>query len=260
MHDPSGEIGTDPAATTAAEAERLASELGLALTTVREHLALLPPEYAASVSPRSVVRHAGMAAERPEDGDVQTRMTPEEDAAGYVLDVVAVDRPGLFAKVAGVLTLHGGDVLTASAFTREDGLAVDTFTIRHPAEQTGSFWAHVEGDIAEAMAGRLALRARVLLRRRQQARRPDPDIPTRVTVELDSDTSRVEVHTADHPGVLFAITSAMAELELDIVSARIETLGREVADVFHVRNQRGEPLDPHHADEVELAITVALEE
>lgn len=259
---------SEPATDTAAEAERLAPDLGTPVATVREHLALMPPEYAATVSARSIVRHAGMAADRPAGGEVHTRMTPGElsgtgDTPSHVLDVVALDRPGLFAKVAGVLTLHGGDVMAASAFTREDDLAVDSFTIRRPTERTGSFWAHVEGDIVEAMAGRLALRARISRRLRGDGGVDrGGGVGTRVTVEAlpAGDRSRVEVHTADHPGVLFAITSAMAELELDIVAAAIETVGGEAADVFHVRNASGEPLDPHHAAEVELSITVALEE
>jgi [protein-PII] uridylyltransferase len=70
----------------------------------------------------------------------------------------------------------------------------------------------------------------------------------------------VDVHTVDRIGVLYAITSAIAELELDIVVARVQTVGHEVTDVFYVRDRREGPLDDDQRDELVLAITSALED
>lgn len=255
-------------ATTAAEAQRIAPGLGVDAAAVRAHLALLPGRYGATVSPRAIVRHAGLAAAPLEPAEARTRVTPgeERDAAGLEaydeIDIVARDRPGLFSKVAGVLALHGGDIVAASAFTRTDGLAVDTFVVRRPTEKTGSFWVSVEGDITEALAGRLALSARVGRKARHDRRRTDrlPEVATAVTVSQDASggATVIEVHTQDRLGVLYAISAALAELELDIVVARIQTMGHEVVDVFYVRGADGRPLDDDHAEEAELAITAAL--
>jgi [protein-PII] uridylyltransferase len=180
------------------------------------------------------------------------------------LDVVAIDHPGWFAKVAGVLALHGGSILAADAFTREDGLAVDTFRVRPPEGVGGSWWAGVEGDLAEAAAGRLAVRARVARKSRAEAHRlaRRPEVATTVTTEPDpSGTSTIlEVHTADRLGVLYAIATALAELELDIVVARVQTLGDEVVDVFYLRDAEDRPLDRDHVAELELAVRSALDE
>lgn len=257
----------DGATATAREAQRIAEELGSTPDVIREHLAALPSRYAAAVTARAVVRHAKLAGEGMQPAEVRTRVTPGAPVAGErahdELDVVAVDSPGLFAKVAGVLALHGGSVLTADAFTRTDGVAVDTFTVHKPDDATGSWWAAVEGDIDEAVAGRLAVRARVARKAAGEARRVSrlPDVPTRVTSEPDPSgrATVVEVHTIDRLGVLYAIVSAMAELELDIVVARIQTMGHEVVDVFYVRDPAGNPLDEHHLAELDLAVTSAIE-
>jgi [protein-PII] uridylyltransferase len=258
----------DGAVVTAEEAQRIAVDLGATAEQVRDHLARLPRRYAAAVSPRAVVRHALMAATLPDPGEVRTRVTPGEDrdddlAAYDELDIVALDRPGLFAKVAGVLALNGGSIVGASAFTRDDHTAVDTFFVLKPEGAPLSWWARVEGDLVEAVAGKLALRARVARRARQDERRLAklPDVATRVTVTTDESGSAsvVEVHTQDRVGVLFAITEALAELELDIVVARIQTMGHEVVDVFTVRDHAGQPLDDHHATEVEVAVAHAVE-
>jgi [protein-PII] uridylyltransferase len=70
----------------------------------------------------------------------------------------------------------------------------------------------------------------------------------------------VEVHTLDRVGVLYRIAAALAELQLDLVVAKVATLGHEVVDVFAVRDQTGAALDVDHRSELELAITSALAE
>jgi [protein-PII] uridylyltransferase len=60
--------------------------------------------------------------------------------------------------------------------------------------------------------------------------------------------------------VLYAISTALAELELDIVVARVQTVGHEVVDVFYVRDGEGEPLAVDHISELELAVGGAIAE
>lgn len=271
---------------TAREAERLGPELGAPTHAVREHLSLLSPSYTAAVSPRAVVRHTLMASSRPAATDVRTRVTPGDravveeveevagsgDGDGRIrdvnnvdeLDVVALDHPGWFAKVAGVVALHGGSIVAADAFCRDDGIAVDTFKVRSPQGSSGSWWARVEGDLADAAAGRLAVRARVLDKARQDAPRVAKLAPVPTSVTFDDDPSGrstvIEVRTLDRIGVLYAIATALSELELEIVVARIQTIGHEVVDVFFARDGEGGPLDADHRAEVELGVTAALAE
>jgi [protein-PII] uridylyltransferase len=64
----------------------------------------------------------------------------------------------------------------------------------------------------------------------------------------------VEVRAHDALGLLYAITSALSELDLDIHVAKIDTQGRRVVDVFYVRNAWGAKLGDEQALEVERAI------
>jgi [protein-PII] uridylyltransferase len=272
----------DGALATVRAAQQLAAELGTDAAAVREHLALLPNRYANAVSARGVVRHTLMVANPPGATEVRTRVTPgshgvplagadevggegvAEEGPIDELDVVALDHPGWFAKVAGVVSLHGGSIVAADAFTRRDGLAVDTFRVRPPDGAGGSWWAAVEGDLAEAAAGRLAVRARVLRKARTEDRRVArlPPVATSVTATAASSrpTTLVEVHTVDRIGVLYAIAAAFAELELDLVVARVQTVGHEVVDVFELRDAEGGPLDADHVAELELALRAAIDE
>jgi [protein-PII] uridylyltransferase len=253
---------------TAVEAERLAPELGASAELVRDHLQRLPDRYAEALTPRAVVRHALMATSRPGPADVRTRVTRGEDdpdgATGVdVLDVVAEDHPGWFAKVAGVVALEGGSIVAADAFTRDDGLSVDTFRVRPPEGAGSSWWARIEGDLHEAAAGKLAIRARVARKARSEAHRLArlPEVATAVTAAPDPSgrATVVEVRTLDRLGVLYAIAAALGELQLDIVVARVQTIGHEVVDVFYVQDATGRPLDDDHVAELDLAVTAALE-
>lgn len=269
----------DGAEATAAQAQRIAPQMGVDPDVVRAHLAQLPARYAGAVSPRAIVRHAALGRTRPAAAEVRTRVTPGEIEAPRAfgddapadapptldeLDVVALDRPGLFAKVAGVLALHGGSVLAAHAYTRADGVSVDTFVVAPPTYATGSWWVAVEGDLAEACAGRLALRARVARKARTEVRRLQrlPRVASRVSAAPSpaGGSTVVEVHTLDRIGVLYAIAAALAELELDIVVAKIATVGHEVVDAFYVRDADGKPLDGDHVAELELAVLTGLDE
>lgn len=262
------EVG-DGAIVTARAAQALAPELGADPELVREHLALLPRRYAAAVSPRAVVRHALMAVGELGPTDVRTRVTPgEDDPDGHPgldeLDVVALDHPGWFAKVAGVVALHGGSVVAADAFTREDGLAFDTFKVAPPAGAGGSWWARVEGDLDDVAGGRLAVRARVLRKARAERSRLTklPPVTSKVVVSDDPGgrATVIEVRALDRIGVLYAIATALAELELDIVMARVQTMGHEVTDVFYLRDGDGAPLSRDHLAELELAVLGAIGE
>ncbi len=53
------------------------------------------------------------------------------------------------------------------------------------------------------------------------------------TICLDERQLVVEVRAPDAPGVLHRITAAIAGLDLDIVSARVATLGNAVVDTFY---------------------------
>lgn len=269
LNDRDPEAVADGPNATLEEAVAIGPELGVEGDAVRAHVAAMPERYLAAMSPRAVVRHATMTRTPVGEEEVRTRVTPGDDPGGDypgydTLDLVALDAPGRFAKVAGVLALHGGSVVTADAFTSADGMAVDTFVVARPEHASASWWLRVEGDVAEAIAGRLALRARVARKARDEQRRLArlPQVPTAVTTAADpaGQATVLEVHTQDRVGVLYAITSALAELRLDIVVARIQTMGNEVVDSFFVTDPEGQPPDGSHVDEMVLAVTSALDE
>ena len=121
-------------------------------------------------------------------------------------------------------------------------------------------WDRVERDLLRALDGRLALQARVAERARAYAGRQRAAWrPPTATVRFDNEASQaatvIDVHAGDGIGVLYRITRALAELDVDIRSARVQTLGAQVVDAFYVVDRHGAKItDPETEAEIERAI------
>jgi len=211
------------------------------------------------------------APEPPPDGTVELIARAREvdalvlDGDGPLVTVVAPDRPGLFWRVAGTLALHGLDVVSARAWSSEDGYAVERFRVQSVFGRTPD-WPAVESDLNRVLAGRLSLEARLADRARAYASRPRPPsaAPARVEVSVDNEASDsatvIEVRAPDRIGTLYRITKALAELELDVRLAKVASLGHEVIDAFYVVDQGGAKLtDEDHLREIQRGIAVHLQ-
>jgi len=190
-------------------------------------------------------------------GSGRTTVTPEVDR----LTVVAPDRPGLFSRIAGVLSLHGLDVLGAQAHSDEQGMAASEFRVD---AGESPHWDRVVRDLERALAGQLAIEARLAERARAYRRRkPQKAEPATPHVRLDNSASSnatvVEVLAVDRVGVLYLITKALADLALDIRHARVQTLGPEFVDTFYVRDATGAKVtDTFYLGEIQRALLHAV--
>lgn len=214
-------------------------------------------------------------------GDVQEvmwRLFPDADVLGMMatgkvavhaepdrITVVSPDAPGTFSKVAGVMALHGLDVLGAEAHSDEQGMAASQFRVA-PTYRGEIDWAPVTENLELALNGRLAIGSRLseraaTVRTRRAMTAAPPSAPT-VTFDdaASSNATFLEVRAPDEVGVLHRITKAMADLGLDIRHARVLTLGNEVVDSFYVcETGGGKVTDAAHRREITRAILHALD-
>ncbi len=182
---------------------------------------------------------------------------------GDRLVVVVGDRPGLLAKVTGALALAGLDVLEATVRPHDGGMAREEFKVDSPFGPVE--WPRVEAVLERVLDGKVAVEARLSERARaypvNRVRSP-VRLATEVLVdnEISESATVVEVRAPDGVGVLHRIARAIAELDLDIASARAQTLGAMVVDSFYVRAGDGRKVsDPEHLAELDRAILHALE-
>ena len=177
--------------------------------------------------------------------------------------VAAPDRPGLFSSVAGALALNGMDVRAANV-SGERGVAVETFTVE-VAHGTWPDTAKLREDLAAVLADRMAIGERLSERERVylHRRRSSAELPS-VEVSVDNEASEtatvLEVRTRDEIGLLHRVTRALFEEGLDVVSARVSTLGDVVVDAFYVRESGGSKvIDENRLGVVTAAVLNALD-
>ena len=182
-----------------------------------------------------------------------------------LLRVAAPDQTGLLSAVAGILTLSGVYVRSATTISDEDtGMALLRFEVS-PAFDHLPDWSKVRSDLAAALDGRMEIDR--LLEEREtrysrfqasvQARVPD----ARVIFDLESSSSStiVEVRAPDRGPVLYRVTRALSASGVTITCALVSTLGAEAIDVFYVhRDAGGRVDDPAHLAQLEAAVLASL--
>ena len=158
---------------------------------------------------------------------------------GTEVTVVALDRPGLLWRAAGVLASHRLAVRGANASAVGD-TAVAVFSVV-PEYGDPPDAALVSADLRRMLEGRLDVEDR--LERRARAVRPHAASapPPKVTLVDDASSTAtvVEVRAHDEPGLLWRIGRALGEAGLNVQAARVETLGAEAVDVFYVTDSSG---------------------
>ncbi|NBO19608.1 MAG: ACT domain-containing protein, partial [Proteobacteria bacterium] len=159
--------------------------------------------------------------------------------------VCTTDQPRLFCKIAGAMSLSGANIISAKIFTLKNGLAVDVFQVQ---DITGQVFdrpdrlAKMAVYMEQALSGELNL-SRAFRERKGPVSpsRSAITLPGQVFVENDASAiySVIELTGQDRPGILYAITDAIADLGLTIAAAHISTYGTQMADVFYVKDSFG---------------------
>jgi [protein-PII] uridylyltransferase len=156
--------------------------------------------------------------------------------------VAAPDRRGLFSSVAGALALNGMNVRAANV-SGEAGVAVEVFTVE-VARGTWPDTAKLRDDLEAVLSDRMAIGERLTERERvYPLRRSSAAHLLGCDVSVDNEASEtatvLEIRAPDQIGLLHRITRALFEAGLDVVSARVSTLGEMVVDAFYVRESGG---------------------
>ena len=196
-----------------------------------------------------------------------TAWIDERDRGYSLVKVCTWDRAGLFGKIAGSLSAAGLNILGAQIFTRADGVALDTFFVNDA--RTGNLAAREQREkfsdlLDEVMTGEEVDLHKLIAR---QAARSDYSaylgerIETQIRFDNDASDERtlIEIETEDRLGLLYAISGAFAELELDITAARIVTERGAAIDSFYVSDVDGGKItSPERLNRIAAKVQAAI--
>jgi [protein-PII] uridylyltransferase len=251
-----GQMGEELAAMLAERTEWVRDRLrGEPEGEVDRFILRMPRGYFLTVDPTRAAAHARLIAAHVGAHEVRTAATEGSRPGTYEVVVVAGDRPGLLSWIAGALAVEGVSILSAQAFTTDDGVALDLFEVQGAFEPeiTERRWRAFRTTLRRTLEGSISLEHRVDEKRRHY---PGPRLSTPVTVREDNDASEystvIEVGAPDRIGLLFDITRTFAELHLDVHLAKVATFDGRVVDAFYLRDALGRKVvDPVRLAEIE---------
>ncbi|WP_457573077.1 [protein-PII] uridylyltransferase [Desulfolithobacter sp.] len=226
---------------------------------LRMDVARLPADYLTSFTPEMVVRHLRLHRDQATMLQQKVLIFPEARPGSWSLLIMSKDRPGLLAKLCGVLSLHNLSVLAAQIFTWPDKTVVDVLDVVPMAQSDfeEQDWEALERDVNLAVNHRLDVTYQ--LHRRLHGvvgMRPRRKVQQLVQeVVVDNETSRrftvIEVYGGDRPGTLYRLAQTLADFGLDIHRARIATEVEQLIDIFYVTLRSGDKLtDEEMVDKV----------
>lgn len=229
-------------------------------------LASLSADYILNFTPEMIAEHVRIHRDNYRLLRQKSLVVAHEHADIWGLLVMSSDRPGLLAKICGVVALHNLAVTKAQIFTWDDGTVVDVLDVR-PLDGLNFVekdWGALNQDLDLAIVHRLGLGHRLYKKLSSTSgRRLEMTGRIMPRVIIDNDSSDVytviEVHSADLPGQLYHITQTLADFGMNIHKAYIATEVEQLIDVFYVLDGKGQKLlEPEFQKEVVHGLLYAL--
>ncbi|MAB04871.1 MAG: [protein-PII] uridylyltransferase [Rhodobacteraceae bacterium] len=177
------------------------------------------------------------------DDEIRIDIPPDEDRDATRVCFALSDHPGIFARLAGALSLVGANVVDARTFTSKDGYATAAFWIQDgdgsPYEE--SRLPRLRDTIRKTLLGEVKPREAILSRGKLKKREKAFNVPTSVTFDNEGSEiyTIIEVDTRDRPGLLYDLARTLSESNVYIASAVIATYGEQVVDTFYVKDMFG---------------------
>lgn len=193
-----------------------------------------------------------------------------------IVNVVTWDRPGLFYKLAGALSVAGLSILSAKVHSRSDHVAIDTFHVVEPgrgvvqsASALEAFARGVDSALVQnkdlypemvAQARKLAAASRFSAAAKS-GETLHASFPPTVEAYHEATMARtiVEVQARDEIGLLFRLAKVISDQGLDISFARIGTERGVAIDTFYVEDDAHQPVsDSGRLQALQTALAQAI--
>jgi [protein-PII] uridylyltransferase len=245
---------------------------------IRAHFNHVPPRYCQINDAKEILRDIAQVHRfiqlQLSENEVNA-LTPiitwhnERDRGYTTVTVCTWDRERLFSNINGCLTAAGFNILSAEILTRSDGVILDTFCVTDA--KTGLLANREERDKFESLVQKILTGAPLDLPALIGKVRTAPPhykslegerIPA--VIELDNLTADnrtiVDVQGEDRIGLLYDISRALAELNIQVYLAKILTEKGAAIDSFYLTERWGAKiLEPERQTEIKERLRKAVQ-
>ncbi len=209
---------------------------------ILEHTRNLPAQYLLNTPLEDMYLHIAMIGRLRETFEPAIDFKNEFGADYTELTLCAYDdpKPGLLAKITGVLYAHDVNLHTAQVFTRDASvrIAIDTLWIDYRGKPLSP---HKRGELAESL--RRVLTGEIGIGELLKTHKKPLKEQTIYAVKLDENASErfslLEVSAPDETGVVYRLSRAVSALGWNIHAARLSVWGSRARDAFYVTGADG---------------------
>jgi [protein-PII] uridylyltransferase len=155
--------------------------------------------------------------------------------AGLQVMVYLPDQQALFARICGVFGRQGLSILDARIHTTRHGYALDTFVVHDPSTPNTSYRETIqliEFELRHALEERRPLEMPVAGRVSRHLKHFPLSPEVRISPDDKGTHFILEIVAGDRPGLLARMAYTLAEAGVNVVSAKINTLGERAEDTF----------------------------
>jgi [protein-PII] uridylyltransferase len=178
--------------------------------------------------------HYRVESERPV---VKARLAPFGE--GLQVMIYTKDREALFARICGYFERAGFNIAEAKVHTTRNGYALDTFLVM--GQGRGAHYQDLISMIEVELAGEVQSAAPLAPPRGGRLSRRVRHFPISPAVDIRPDERGafhvLSIVASDRPGLLYAVARTLARYRINLQTARINTLGDRVEDVFLVSGE-----------------------
>lgn len=147
--------------------------------------------------------------------------------------IVGKDRPGIFAAITSSLEQCQLNVLDAKINVTGEQDALNTFIVNGETLESGEIISALRRQLAKT--GDIKPYCPVITPRTMKLFKTQPNI------EFDINTQQnhtvMSLYTHDRPGLVSAVAQVFLACEIQLINAKINTLGDQVEDVFFITTQ-----------------------
>jgi len=214
----------------------------------------IPSLYFLNTTSENMIRHFEMALNM---GNKRLLWKLEKLSKAPVTRIVlcTYDKPGLFSKIVGVLTLNNITVLSANIFTLKNGLAFDVYEVTNPLDpySEDERWKKIYREINLALEGQLPVDDRIRKKGRANLDSERYGRTRTRKVRINNDVSDfftvIEVRSASIVGLLYELAKKMFSMGLNIRFAKFDSDKEYMSGDFYVRGSLGQKI--HDEERIE---------
>jgi len=220
----------------------------------------VPSRYFLNMTPENMLRHFKMAMNISGE-KLLWELEKLTSAPVTRMFICTYDRPGLFSKIVGVLTLNNIAVLSANIFTLKNGMAFDVYEVTNPLDPYAEKerWDKIYGEVNLAIEDRLPLDDKILKKETSMLEKERHERPRIRDVRIRNDVSDfftvVEVRSAAILGLLYELAKKLFSLDLNIRFAKFGSDESYLSGDFYVRDSLGQKIhDQERIEEIRQRI------